>query len=285
MKVSSPCRTDLPSEELPDEVKADRRETLKAALAGLAVLAAGSVHPLVARAARRAARSPAKRHYAMVIDLRRCIGCRGCTVACKSEFGDAIGVFRSCVQERDLGKYPKTRRRFVPVLCNHCSAPPCVEACPVDPVEATFEWPDDSTTTYERRATYKRPDGPVLVDEKRCISCGACIEACPYGARFYNPHAEAGGSPGEHAIGKCTLCVHRVGEGLVPSCVQTCLGRARIFGDLSDPDSEVSQLLRANKTRVLLPRKGAEPNVFYIGLEDDAYRSYGDEEGFRDEIG
>lgn len=222
--------------------------------------------------------------YAMAIDLRRCVGCRGCTVACKSEFQVPLGKWQSCVQQKDSGTYPQTRRHFLPLLCNHCANSPCVEICPVDPVERIYESPEGESISFEGKATYQRPDGVVLVDEDICVGCGACIVECPYGARFFHPLKKAGGDPVNNSIGKCTYCAHRIDKGVVPSCVNTCLGKARIFGDINNPDSEISKLLKMNETQVLTPEKETEPHTFYIALEPGVYQQYQEEEGFHDEI-
>ena len=174
----------------------------------------------------------------MLIDVRRCIGCHACSVACKSEFDVPLGSTRSWVEYTEKGHYPNVSRHFLPRLCNHCSKPQCVDVCPTG-------------------ATYKRPqDGVVVVDSGVCIGCKYCVQACPYDARFLNPvtgFAE-----------KCDFCIHRVTNGLVPACVNTCVGGARIFGDLRDPDSEISQMIAKYPVTVLRPGKGTEPNVYYI---------------------
>jgi len=120
--------------------------------------------------------------------------------------------------------------------------PPCVEVCPV-------------------KATYKREDGIVLVNPTLCIGCGTCVNACPYDARYLNPVS--------HTADKCTFCVERVDQGLLPACVTTCVGRARIFGDANDPNSEVSQLLAQYPHVVRHPDFGTDPQVFYIGMSGE----------------
>ncbi|NQU64802.1 MAG: 4Fe-4S dicluster domain-containing protein, partial [SAR324 cluster bacterium] len=100
-----------------------------------------------------------------------------------------------------------------------------------------------------------------------CVGCGSCIDACPYGARYFNPLVKAGGDSSENAIGKCTFCQHRVEKGVLPACVNTCPGKARIFGDLNDPTSEVSKLVKKfklSKNSVLLPEENTLPQVYYI---------------------
>jgi molybdopterin-containing oxidoreductase family iron-sulfur binding subunit len=196
--------------------------------------------------------------YGMVIELDACIGCNACTIACKAENATPAGIFWAKVLEKEVGKYPAARRVFLPVLCNHCDKPICREVCPTG-------------------ATYKREDGIVLIDYELCIGCRSCIEACPYGPRsFYdgagNYYAEgetlyekARQNHAEGIVMKCNFCVDRVDQGLDPACVVTCPTECRIFGDLEDPDSRVSHLVAENNARPLLPEKGLDPSVFYIG--------------------
>lgn len=200
-------------------------------------------------------------HWVMVIDLRKCIGCQACVVACKSENNVPIGVYRTWVEVLEVGEFahdpdgdgtvllddggtyePNVKRFSLPRLCNHCDDPPCVEVCPV-------------------QATFKRADGLVLIDYAKCIGCGYCINACPYDARFFNPV--------QQTADKCTFCVHRLDRGLLPACVTSCVARARVFGDLNDPDSEVAQLLAQYPTESLNASLGTRPQVFYIGLDGD----------------
>ena len=178
-----------------------------------------------------------KKRYAMVIDLRRCIGCHSCSVACKAENRVPLGVYRSWVKVIEKGKYPNTTRHFLPSLCNQCDHPPCVINCPV-------------------QATWKREDGIVIIDEHRCIGCKYCLASCPYNARYINPLIPI--------VQKCYFCHHRVYAGLEPACVEVCPGRARIFGDLNDPNSAVSTLSRERRAFRLLEELGTEPKVIYL---------------------
>ncbi|NQU66456.1 MAG: 4Fe-4S dicluster domain-containing protein [Candidatus Marinimicrobia bacterium] len=204
----------------------------------------------------------------MLVDLNRCYGCKACAIACKAEFDVRLGVYNSNVIEYEHGKYPKTTRSFLPWLCNHCSDAPCVDVCPADPVKKNF-----NGKTYDAKATYKRPDGMVLYDQNRCLGCHACVEECPYKARYVDPLLRAGEEPDNQAIGKCTFCQHRVDRGLEPSCVNTCPGNARIFGDLDDPNAAISKIIKKNKNRVkgLKEGYGTHPNVFYLNLFEDTY--------------
>ena len=246
-----------------------RRDLLKTGGTVAAGVAAAGLLPSETEAAVEDAR------YAMVIDLRRCIGCRGCTVACKSEFGVALGRWSAVVKNVEFGNFPDTQKHFLPRLCNHCAGeadkgePPCVEKCPENSRGKRMKM---GNVRYRTGATYKRPDGMILMDMQYCIGCYKCIEACPYGARSIDPFVklERADKENDLGVGKCTFCQHRVDKGVAPSCVNTCQGGARIFGNLSDPASEVSKLVKEfnleknRKATTLLPDEKTMPHVFYI---------------------
>ncbi len=213
--------------------------------------------------------------WGMVMDLRRCIGCRACTVACKAENGVSLGRFRAVIQEKTMGAFPNTKKAFLPLMCNHCEGnkqdgvPPCVKSCPQFPGErAKYKTAEGKTIRYRSGGTYKRPDGLILIDNEQCIGCGKCIDACPYGVRSFNPFVKSGGDSTKQAADKCDMCAHRLDNGVEPSCVNTCQGRARIFGDLNDQNSEVSKLVKEHNlvtaNNVLLADEGTNPHVFYI---------------------
>ncbi len=249
-----------------------RRDLLKTGSAMATAVAAASLLPKKAEAAKNG--NP---RWAMVLDLRRCIGCRGCTVACKSEFDVALGRWSAVVKNVEFGKYPNTQKHFLPRLCNHCAGekgkewqvPPCVEKCPESKSGKRMKL---GGKRYRTGATYKRPDGMILLDMSLCIGCYKCIDACPYGVRSIDSRVKLKRPDREKdlGVGKCTFCQHRVDKGIVPSCVNTCQGRARIFGDLNDPNSEVSKLakefnlLKNRKNTTLLPDEKTMPHVFYI---------------------
>lgn len=260
-----------------DKPKVGRRDVLKGA--GMAVAgAAAAVAPGTAEAAK--AKAP---RWAMVMDLRGCIGCRACTVACKAENDVSLGRFRTVVQEKTWGTFPNTRKAFLPIMCNHCEGnkedgvPPCVKVCPEFPGKrATYVTPDGKKIRYRGGATYKRPDGLILIDKEQCIGCGKCIDACPYGVRSFDPFTKAGKDPSKQAADKCDMCTHRVENGVEPSCVNTCQGGARIFGDLNDPASRVAQLVKEHNLakNVLLADKGTVPHVFYIDPDNVMEKIY-----------
>lgn len=224
-----------------------RRGFLGSMGSATAIAAAAAATPAPALAAQ-------KSQYGMVIDTRRCSGCHACSVSCKTEFGLILGGARAWVEYVDSGTFPEGRRDFVPRLCNHCSEPPCVPVCPVD-----------ATTKREE-------DGIVVVDQDKCIGCRSCVMACPYDARYMDPTAGNPAITENGAADKCDFCLHRLAQGVVPACVNTCPGKARIFGNLSDPSSEVSKLLAANQATVLLAGEGTGPNVYYIGVEHSGDR-------------
>jgi len=199
--------------------------------------------------------------YGMVIDLRRCVGCNACTIACKQQNGTPPGVFYSHVNIYEVGKYPNAKQKSLPVLCNHCDDPACVNVCPVG-------------------ASQKLPNGIVTVDADKCIGCRYCQVACPYDVRQFFGSNDQGYYPdkgltayekavySQHqvgTVGKCDFCADRVAEGQLPACVLTCPAKARYFGDLDDPNSEVSRLIVANDAYTLKPEEGTLPNVYYIG--------------------
>ena len=219
----------------------------------------------------RALKKPMEqRRWVMVIDLRHCVGCHACTIACIAENKLPPGVVYRPVIEEEIGKYPHVARRFLPRPCLQCDNPPCVPVCPV-------------------HATWKRPDGIVVIDYEACIGCRYCITACPYGARSFDwgenytdgtPHiAEYERAPSPEygrqwerkgtrsPIGnarKCHFCLHRIERGLLPQCVTTCIGRATYFGDANDPESLVSELIAQPNVMRLKEELGTEPRVYYL---------------------
>ncbi|MEJ2556019.1 MAG: 4Fe-4S dicluster domain-containing protein [Anaerolineae bacterium] len=213
---------------------------------------------------------PSERRWGMVIDLSKCVACDACTVSCKAENKTPPGVNYTVVLKEEVGTYPNVREVFLPRPCMHCENPPCVEVCPVG-------------------ATHQTEEGTVVIDYDVCIGCRYCITACPYGARTFDfgewytkgtpmlaayeiastfeygeERVRADGASPEGNVRKCHLCLHRVHEGLLPACINDCIGRARYFGDLNDPDSLVSELLRERYSFRLKEELGTHPKVFYL---------------------
>jgi len=190
-----------------------------------------------------------KKRFAMVIDAAKCTGCHACAVACKTENDGHLGVWRCDVKEYVSEIKGKVKLDFMPLQCNHCENPSCIEVCPV------------TKDKFGHRATYQRKDGIVLVDNQRCISCGKCVSACPYDARFMDPIT--------NKANKCTLCAHRLDRGLVPACVNTCPSQVRTIWDLNDPKLKKIQ----KSAKLLMPEHGTRPAVYYLGIEpNDSYQ-------------
>lgn len=202
--------------------------------------------------------------YGVAIDLSRCIGCNTCAVACKVSNNLPKDVWWNVVhtEGRDFADTSKgtyggeMQLSWLPVNCMHCENAVCEEVCPTG-------------------ATVKRDDGIVTVDEETCIGCKSCMEACPYDVRrlienepeYYlelpigDPAAKShkGGT-----VEKCDFCAGRIDRGEKPACMELCPGRARYWGDLDDPESEVSQFLSGRNATVLLEEEGTSPSVYYV---------------------
>ncbi len=206
--------------------------------------------------------------YAMVIDLNRCVGCHACALACRAEWQVPTkeGYRRNWLRRLGPAKTSKGLSfTFYPGLCNHCDKPACIPVCPADQVEKTFkDAKTGKTKTMKVAATWKDPfNGSVQIDKERCLGCGACRDACPYGARYVNEELK------DPKADKCTFCVERLAAGLEPACVQTCIADARIFGDLNDPKSKVSGYVKKGAKRLESANVKIGPNVYYYGNKKD----------------
>lgn len=228
----------------------------------------------------RALKKPAgSQRWAMLLDLRKCVGCHACTVACVSENKLPPKLWYRPVYEYERGKYPKVSRIWLPRPCMQCDKPPCVPVCPVKG-EATW------------KETKGLAAGLVPINYEKCIGCGKCVPACPYKARTMDdgsfhtdgtparqryesmPSFEYGrklartdGKDPEGKARKCHFCFHRMKEGLLPQCVTTCIGRVNYFGDESDPQSLIAQVKKGAKVQILKAKKGTGPRVYYIANE------------------
>ncbi|MDR1065270.1 MAG: molybdopterin-dependent oxidoreductase, partial [Oscillospiraceae bacterium] len=158
--------------------------------------------------------------FGMLIDLNRCTGCYGCVAACKQYFGTGPDVDYNQGVTAEWGEGASSRLRYISTMCNHCENPPCHNVCPTG-------------------ATTKSNEGPVLTNDDKCVGCGACVSACPYGQRFLTEI-----SAGKFKAEKCTLCQGRLARGEEPICVALCPARCRVFGDLTDPESEINYYIK-----------------------------------------
>ena len=223
--------------------------------------------------------------WGMVIDLDKCTGCQACTIACKEENNVPHGSPEEQKRRREIfwtkviavttGKYPQINTELIPMPCMHCDNPPCVTVCPA-------------------KATYRRDDGIVVQNFRRCIGCKYCMVACPYGVRSYNfqdqeekeyyrhdppPDRDVWGlwpfpARTDGVVEKCTFCFHRLDRGIkegkkigveiMPACVESCPANAMFFGDLDDTQSKVSQLLSVRGFFRLREALGTRPKVFYL---------------------
>ncbi|HET9284169.1 MAG TPA: 4Fe-4S dicluster domain-containing protein [Candidatus Angelobacter sp.] len=180
--------------------------------------------------------------YGFVIDQDRCIGCHACTVACKEEHQVPIGVFRTWVKYVETGEFPQTKRHFGVMRCNHCDDAPCIEICPT-------------------HSLFRRSDGIVDFDNRRCIGCKSCMQACPYDALYIDPNS--------NTAAKCNFCAHRVEQNLEPACVIVCPTQAILAGDMDDISSKTGAVIANRKTSVRKPEKGTQPKLHYVGIHDD----------------
>ncbi len=193
--------------------------------------------------------------WGMLIDTTRCEkGCEACIAACRVE--NALPATTrptdaQWIRKVDLKDLRTGRETSLPVMCQHCAHPPCVDVCPTG-------------------ASFKRADGIVLVDRHRCIGCRYCMLACPYKARSFVHEPTTDQSPdvprGKGCVEACSLCVHRVDRGELPACVTACAAAghgAMVFGDLNDPESEISRRVSAASAFALRADLRLEPGVLY----------------------
>lgn len=209
------------------------------------------------------ARSPEEaatnlQRWGMLIDISKCSDCDACVTACHEENGvtghnrpatDPQWIRKVTLKDNQTG-YVQT----LPVMCQHCEEPPCVDVCPTG-------------------ASFKRADGIVLVDKHICIGCRYCMMACPYKARSFvhedTSNQKSYAPRGKGTVESCTLCVHRVDAGRTPACVEACNKdghKAMIFGDLKDPQSDIAKRLSSSASTQLRPDLNLNTGVRYQGI-------------------
>ena len=235
-----------------------RRKFLGLAAAGAgAVLLAPGIH-LIEVAQAETGPVSNKVRWGLLIDINKCdSGCTDCVSACNTEnglSGRTTPTSSQWIRKIEIKEVKTGRSASLPVMCQHCAEPPCVDVCPTG-------------------ASFKRADGIVLVDRHLCIGCRYCMMACPYKARSFVHHPLTDQKPtvprGQGCVESCTLCVHRIDTGGGPACVEACTKaghNAMIFGDLNDPNSEISRRIREVASTQLRADLELDPGVRYQGL-------------------
>lgn len=196
-----------------------------------------------------------KIRWGMLIDTAQCKqGCNDCVTACNKENGLSGGTSPTdsqWIRKIEIKDVSGGRELSLPMMCQHCEHPPCVDVCPT-------------------AASFKRADGIVLVDRHRCIGCRYCMMACPYKARsfvhepLHDQHPDV--PRGKGTVESCTLCVHRVDQGLQPACAEVCPNKAILFGDLNDPESEIARKVRSVASVQVRADLRLNPGIRYQGL-------------------
>jgi Fe-S-cluster-containing dehydrogenase component len=242
-----------------------RRDFLRLGLAGLASTSLGA--SLVKKKATHGPQEVSPHRWAMVIDQAKCVGCGQCTLACQAYNDTPANItWNRVIEVEPVGE----KQVYLPLPCMQCADAPCTDICPVG-------------------ATYQRADGIIMMDYDRCIGCRYCEMACPYGARYFNWETFSGPNPAvpewgqpevprrpRGVVEKCSFCFNRIDRGLAfglkpgvdqaatPACVVACPTGARLFGDLNDPNSPVSQVLAQHSSFRLREDLGTEPRVYYL---------------------
>lgn len=202
--------------------------------------------------------------YGMAIEVNKCVACHTCSVACKANNNLPVDIWWNRVEtdggaymDTAKGEYPNSlSRTYYPINCQQCSNPACVDACPTG-------------------ASYVREDGLIQITAEECIGCNACQQACPYDVRtlyapeleYYVEHALGDYDAPTHVAGtmsKCTGCSNRIDRGSMPACMEFCPVRCRHWGDLDDPESDISKFLEGREYVRLMEEEGTEPNVYYV---------------------
>lgn len=234
-----------------------RRDFLKTTALGGVALTSGMLLYQVSTAKPLEEAVTSQVRWGLLIDTTQCDeNCMDCVSACNQEHGLKVHGERPETQSQwihkvDLRHKQTEKTHSLPMMCQHCAAPPCRDVCPTG-------------------ASFKRADGIVLVDKHLCIGCRYCMMACPYKARSFVHEAvteQKSYSPrGKGTVEACTLCVHRVDQGERPACVAACQKQAMTFGDMNDPNSEISKKLKQIQSTALRDNLKLQPAVRYHGI-------------------
>ena len=269
-----------------DNKKTDRRNFLSKL--GAVVVAGTALSPIVSNSSELMSEDveERKKKWAMIIDRQKCVGCGACTIACKNENNIPDGIYWADKITETEGVFPNVRYHYMPTLCNHCDKAPCVKVCPTSAMHKS----DGGITMHDpekclgcRYCMTACPYNVISFNDRKAHSMWrsekATIEGCTSSPNelnekvggnvipYYNPDRDGNGYAGIRPMGvveKCTMCNHRIKDGLDPYCVEKCPSKARIFGDLNDPDSKVNYLLGKYKPFRLKEQLGTEPKVYYI---------------------
>ena len=237
-----------------------RRQFIGFGVAGMAGLAIAPGVTLFDLAHGRPADEPAsnKVRWGMLIDANSCdSGCNDCVTACNTENGLSGGTLETdsqWIRKLELKDTRSGKTQSLPMMCQHCEEPPCVDVCPTG-------------------ASFKRADGIVLVDKHTCIGCRYCVMACPYKARSFVHEAITDQNPdvprGKGTVESCTLCVHRIDRDLNPACVDACAAaghNAILFGNLNDPNSDIAKRIATYATKQVRADLGLNTGIRYQGI-------------------
>lgn len=237
-----------------NDMNSQRRSFLKTSIGAAAVtLAPGMM--LYQAANGKSEGADQKVRWGMLIDTAQCKeGCKDCVNACNKENGLSGGIAPTdsqWIRKIELKDIGTGHELSLPMMCQHCEHPPCVDVCPTE-------------------ASFKRADGIVLVDRHRCIGCRYCMMACPYKARSFVHEPLHDQNPdvprGKGTVEACSMCVHRIDQGLKPACSEACPNKAILFGNLNDPESEIAKKVRSVTTVQVRADLQLNPGIRYQGL-------------------
>ena len=236
-----------------NDIQDQRRNFLKTSVGVAAVAIAPGL--LLFKVAHGKSDDDSKVRWGMLIDTANCAeGCKDCVTACNKENGLSGGLAPTdsqWIRKIEIKDVSAGRSFALPMMCQHCEEPPCVDVCPTG-------------------ASFKRADGIVLVDKHRCIGCRYCMMACPYKARSFVHEPLHNQNPdvprGKGTVESCTLCVHRIDAGKQPACAEACPNKSILFGDLNDRNSEIAKKLRTVASVQVRSDLGLNPGIHYQGI-------------------